>query len=295
MRLIAIAALVLAAPLSVQAQECAGGRAATAEGYCCWPGQHWDVDHARCDGPPSCPAPLAASGNECIAEGVVPPAEAPPPAPPQMVAADGTIDYGSGASHPVEPAPPPAPVVVAPVGEIGTGWPSAGQVPPEGSRNPHQVTRSNEALQIGGIVPLGVGFLGAAVAAPAAFASGGYDTIPRGSDRSCHDAVAGSLLIPVVGGFIAWGLQQNCTTAHYVHDGGTAFLAGTQASAVRYTMTAWAVIGALSAAVQVVGLGLLIIGSLQSMQVTVYDSPTARIGIGPTLGGAWGADATIRF
>src|SRR5690348_128978 len=50
MRAIAIAALVLAVPLSVRAQECAGGRVATAEGYCCWPGQHWDAANARCDG-----------------------------------------------------------------------------------------------------------------------------------------------------------------------------------------------------------------------------------------------------
>ncbi len=48
--------------------ECTEGRVATTEsaGRCCWPGQTWARDLGRCDGPPSCPAGLAGSGDSCI-------------------------------------------------------------------------------------------------------------------------------------------------------------------------------------------------------------------------------------
>lgn len=52
--------------------QCAGGRVATAatRGRCCWPGQFYSPEYGRCDGPPSCPAGLVASGNDCVAEPV---------------------------------------------------------------------------------------------------------------------------------------------------------------------------------------------------------------------------------
>src|SRR5690606_33912480 len=58
--------LVLLAPLTAHAQECAPGRVLTADGYCCWPAQHWSTERARCEGPPACPSPLMAAGDDCL-------------------------------------------------------------------------------------------------------------------------------------------------------------------------------------------------------------------------------------
>ncbi len=290
----AIIALVLAsiAPLTAYAQECAGGRVATQEGYCCWPGQRWDDADQRCEGPPSCPAPLHAAGSECVTAGEAVAQPAPPPAAPDMVSAEGAIDYGSGATA------TPAPVVVQPTGEIGTAWPSAGQIPPEGSRNPHHETRSDEALQIAGAVILGAGYLEDLIVAPIAFADWrGVDSIGYGYERdsTCHDAIAGSLFAPLVGGFFAWGVQQNCNTPTYVSAGGVQFLTGSSASSVRYASNAWSVLGAITAGAQLVGLGLLLAGSFHMMQVTVYENASTTLHVGPMLGGVVGADATLRF
>lgn len=48
--------------------QCVEGRIeseATA-GRCCWPGQTWDAEHARCSGPPTCPAERVAEGDACV-------------------------------------------------------------------------------------------------------------------------------------------------------------------------------------------------------------------------------------
>jgi hypothetical protein len=288
-----VAVVVLAlifVPLAARAQDCAGGRVATSEGYCCWPGQRWDDADQRCEGPPSCPAPLSASGSECVGAGV--PAAQPAPAPPDMVSAEGNVDYGAA------PAAAPASTVVPPTGEIGSGWPSTGQVPPIGSRNPHRATRSDETLQIVGSVILGAGYAADLVGSPFAFAtSQGVDSSSggRGFDTTCHDAIAASMLVPIVGGFFAWGYQQNCMSPSYIQRGGVAFRTGWGPSDVGFASGAWAALGAITAGVQLVGLGLLIVGSLRSMQVTVYDSPSAELSVGPMLGGAWGGNAMLRF
>lgn len=51
------------------AQNCEGGRVAVSGGYCCWPGQTFDLASNRCAGPPVCPDGLQASGAECVEAG----------------------------------------------------------------------------------------------------------------------------------------------------------------------------------------------------------------------------------
>lgn len=48
---------------------CDGGRIAhdLTVYRCCWPGQVWNDEHRRCSGPPLCPAPMEAHGDECVA------------------------------------------------------------------------------------------------------------------------------------------------------------------------------------------------------------------------------------
>lgn len=64
--------LVLAAflPAAAAAQDCSGGRVASAatQGRCCWPGQEWSDARGRCSGPPLCPVGLVPAGDECVAE-----------------------------------------------------------------------------------------------------------------------------------------------------------------------------------------------------------------------------------
>jgi hypothetical protein len=76
------------------AQTCAPGRIASEEsaGRCCWPGQTWSAEHARCEGVPTCPAGYGGEGETCVAL-AAPPVATPPVAP--------TVLYAL-------PQPPPA-------------------------------------------------------------------------------------------------------------------------------------------------------------------------------------------
>lgn len=49
--------------------HCAEGRevSAATDGRCCWPGQRWNHDAARCEGSPNCPPGLFADGESCEA------------------------------------------------------------------------------------------------------------------------------------------------------------------------------------------------------------------------------------
>lgn len=60
-------------------QICQGGRTVTpaTAGRCCWPGQAWSNDRARCEGPPACPVGLVPNGDDCQTQVV--PAVPPPP------------------------------------------------------------------------------------------------------------------------------------------------------------------------------------------------------------------------
>lgn len=76
------AALWCAFVSSASAQDTEGARAEdpalaceegrqSVEGRCCWPGQTWSTEHARCDGRPSCPSALVEHGETCVARTVV--------------------------------------------------------------------------------------------------------------------------------------------------------------------------------------------------------------------------------
>lgn len=282
----ALVALVCAAAGRAEAQACAGGRVATPEGYCCWPDQRWDAEHQRCDGPPRCPAPLGAAGNECVGpEGAT---DEPAPSVPDLVRAEGAVDYGSGA------ASGPAPTAAQPTGEIGSSWPAAGRIPPAGPRNPRRRTRSLVGLQLAGALILGTGYAAAAVTAAFAFAHPGTSVTAWNGrwsrDSTCTDAVGATLLVPAVGGFFAWGLQQHCRVGSYRQAGGVAFRVGDRGLDGE---DGWAVMGALTAGLQLVGLGLLLAGSFATTEVTVFDDGRSSLSIAPS--GALGARARLTF
>lgn len=71
--------LALRADAQDVTQVCQGGRVVTpaTAGRCCWPGQVWSNDRARCEGPPACPAGLVPNGDDCQAQ-VVPTVPPPP-------------------------------------------------------------------------------------------------------------------------------------------------------------------------------------------------------------------------
>lgn len=84
--------LALAAPSSrAEAQGCSPGRvvAEQTEGRCCWPGQRWNAEAARCEGPPSCPRGWGAAGDDCL-----PIETADEASPEQGSAGEGTLDDG---------------------------------------------------------------------------------------------------------------------------------------------------------------------------------------------------------
>ena len=301
---IILTTLLVLAPRTVCAQNCANGREPTAEGYCCWPGQHWDDGHQRCDGPPSCPEPLRAAGNECVSAGQTAQAT---PAQPDWVFSEGNVDYGSGAQTrppatppapaatgtqtPPAPAPPPQQQVA---GEVGSQWPSAGSTPPAGARNPRIEHRTDETLQILGATLFGAGYAAALVTGPLELAAGSYDTGPTGymtANSTCPDAVGGSFFAPLIGGFMAWGFQQNCNVPLYANVGGVAFLYGSRASSVR-DHNAAAFAGAIESGVQLIGLALFLIGTLRTVEVTVWDDEQSSVSVAPTFGGV---QTTIRF
>jgi hypothetical protein len=109
---LAVATLAIA-PVASHAQDvapqtCQGGRIVTAAtaGRCCWPGQAWSNERARCEGPPTCPVGLVASGDECTQEVT----QLPPPPPSQPTVIYGQPGYG----------PPPG-VYTPPPQEVDTG------------------------------------------------------------------------------------------------------------------------------------------------------------------------------
>ncbi len=79
----------------LEAQACETGRVPVDGGYCCWPGQTFDVAANRCSDPPSCPEGFLGSGADCV----VAPATAAEPAlaPPGETAPDpGSARVTSG-------------------------------------------------------------------------------------------------------------------------------------------------------------------------------------------------------
>jgi len=76
--------------------QCAPGRVVTdaTAGRCCWPGQRWNDERARCDGPPACPSGWGAAGDECVR------LEAPPASP-----SEATADPALPRAAPIPMAP----------------------------------------------------------------------------------------------------------------------------------------------------------------------------------------------
>jgi hypothetical protein len=105
-----------------------------------------------------------------------------------------------------------------------------------------------------------VGYVAAVVAAAFAFGAHSY------SD-TCYDAYAGSMFVPLLGGLIGWGIQSEC---HPSRD-----------RAPINGQPVWAVMGAASAGMQLLGAALLLGGSLSSIEVTVYDGEDRQLSLLP--------------
>lgn len=270
----ALVVLALTAPRGeAAAQTCAGGRITTQEGYCCWPGQRWDASAGRCDGPPRCPSPLAASGSECVDPRGG--ATEPPPRAPAMVSAAGPIDYGApgaaGALATSDPRPPAA--SVAAPSALGASWPSMGRYVPAGARNPFRETRSSETVQVYGIALLLIGYAGSVGLGSAALTSAGLGS---SRDRSCHEALGAISFVPLVGGFLALPVVTDCQ--------------------IGWDRLEWAWgLGVIPAAMQLVGFGLLLAGTLAVAEVTVFENASLRLTVEPLVGGTTGFSARLRL
>lgn len=110
---LALALVLLGVPASVaaaqEAEACAEGRERV-DGFCCWPGQTFAADARRCEGAPQCPDGLVEHGEACIAPAL---GAAPPPIAP--MALSGYEGLAAGVVAPVAPA---APVITL------DGWPA---------------------------------------------------------------------------------------------------------------------------------------------------------------------------
>lgn len=85
--------------------QCAEGRVVGEEtaGRCCWPGQRWNDEAARCEGPPTCPLGRVAEGDGCVAS-------APAPASTAFTSGAPAASYGVGladAPSPWQTSDPP--------------------------------------------------------------------------------------------------------------------------------------------------------------------------------------------
>ena len=75
-RVVALVGVLAATPTALaDAGRCADGLVPV-DGYCCWPGQSFDVDRDRCVGAPVCPAGFVGVGSRCAREDVPAPSSA---------------------------------------------------------------------------------------------------------------------------------------------------------------------------------------------------------------------------
>lgn len=85
LRAIAIAATLIAVPLSSGCgPKCSADKEAV-DGHCCWPGQRWSREREACQGTPRCPDGTKAHAGVCAAP--------PPTCPPEMVGIGATSLY----------------------------------------------------------------------------------------------------------------------------------------------------------------------------------------------------------
>ena len=181
----ALTLAVLSLSPATGAAQCASGREVGPDtaGRCCWPGQRFDDERGRCEGPPSrCPSGWGAAGDECVQQA------APPPSTSTGTSTASEPRYGDYAPQPAAGAQPW-------YGEAGTGSPSYGQ-PAPGWERPAQSTRTEPIMGVmqTGLMLLAIGFgssMGFAIAASQQYSYYGTDAWAFG-------------FVSLVGGFV-WG------------------------------------------------------------------------------------------
>lgn len=95
------------APVPPAPPVCAAGRVSVG-GYCCWPGQTFDLAANRCIGPPACPAGFVGAGAECERTTTIEPTAAIEPAVRREPTAQATTRARPTAARPTPAAIPPA-------------------------------------------------------------------------------------------------------------------------------------------------------------------------------------------
>ncbi len=177
------AAILSSASIAAAQPACAEGRERDRTGRCCWPGQHFSVAHARCEGVPVCPPGLVEHGDDCVGRaGVVMLAPTPTPAPTTEVPAAGSEapepEVLEAATYPSLDAPDPevasvpAPPATTPDHVTGylprgyetgvratpTAWPLFSEVGRTHARRPVQTTGYDSGLLFATILMSGFGW-----------------------------------------------------------------------------------------------------------------------------------------
>jgi hypothetical protein len=307
--LLALAIVTVSA--TAEAQGCAPGRVPTLEGYCCWPAQTWSAEHRRCDGPPSCPAGMAAEGDECVAAA---PAPMPtPPTPPQGSSSVTTPpSYGGSGGWPEPdppsaqpppawvppsqwtppqpqppspwappPPPPPPPPLDLTSALAGTEWPESALAP--GATNARREPQLDTALLGAGLGLLGGGYLLSIGEAVVAFESAGISTNASGwgdFDSTCHDTAGALYLVPVLGALLGSIAHGTCGVPVYRQHIGVSFRTDNGRGASGEA--GYAIFGALSTALSLTGGIMALVGLTVPRSVTVFDPPPSmRVSLTP--------------
>ena len=135
-----LAAVLLAAvPSIASAQDCAEGRERV-DGRCCWPGQSWSDERARCEGAPRCPDALVEHGESCLAPAI---AASPGPGPGHV----GSVDLAG------------VPVPDLYRASLRAAWPERAVLGVETLARPVRVRGEDEGLIIASLVVIDVGWV----------------------------------------------------------------------------------------------------------------------------------------
>lgn len=226
---------LLSAPTLASAQlACAEGRERDRTGRCCWPGQHYSVAHARCEGVPACPGGLVEHGDDCVARaGAVMVMPAPSTAPPASAAPEPdtlepatypSLDDPSPTGGPteggetLEPGAVPPPPTTTPEHvtgylprgyEIGvratpTAWPLFGEIGRAHARRPVQSVGKDAGLLFLSMTMHGLGWLIGWLVPIIDEAAGNCGTFTGGFGTERGSCGTWPLtFIPIVGSFIA--------------------------------------------------------------------------------------------
>jgi hypothetical protein len=180
-RLAMIAALLAIAPSIAVAQECSEGRERV-DGRCCWPGQSWSAERARCEGAPRCPEALVEHGEACLAP---------------------AISASPGAAR---ESVPEGDLVAAPVpavyrASLRAGWPERAGLDVETLARPVSVRGEDEGLIIASLVVYDFGWVLGWVLVFIDEVRGGCGPIGPGARGSCGSWPFA--FMPVAGGITA--------------------------------------------------------------------------------------------